>query len=104
VPVDRYYVHINMSFDGGLTWQDLGDVTGAFNAQEAHLFIGDGKLHMVYCDMGTEDSWGGHYPIKYRWTLLEAEPIPEFSSLALLFGVLSVMAVPMRVRKLHRER
>jgi len=103
-PTNRYYLHINISFDSGNTWEDLGDVTGTYNAQLPLLFIGDGKLHFIYADMGTSDNWGSDYPIMYRWRLLDQGQIPEMPSIALAVCGFLAIVIPIVARKSLKPR
>lgn len=74
-----YFLHINFSADDGITWDDLGDVTGG-NGDEMipSLLIHMGRLHFTWVDMEGVISWHGH--TFYRYLEIVEEPIPEFGS------------------------
>ncbi len=56
---DKYYVRINQSMDGGVTWQDMGDVTGlGTNTMYPCLAISGERLHFFWTDAGN-GGWGG---------------------------------------------
>jgi hypothetical protein len=86
---DRYTLHINYSADGGATWNDMGEVTGlGANACYPSLLISNGKLHLMFFDVG--DPIGSSGMTYHRWLWLD-EPIPEFG--IMFVPILATMAL-----------
>jgi hypothetical protein len=98
---DKYVVKVNMSYDNGQTWDDLGDVTGTTsNGEMPTVYIVGDTLHFFWVDMGDGDWTGGPYPTYYRAMDLTGAPvIPEFPGLVMpVLFAMSIVVIACRLR------
>jgi hypothetical protein len=105
VPADKYTVRVNYSADDGITWTDLGDVTGmSTNAELPTVMIKNNTLLFFWVDLGTGDWTGDPHPTYYRSMDLTGGPvIAEFATLmAPVLGFIMVLVVASHAN--HRRR
>jgi hypothetical protein len=64
---DSYNVRISCSLDDGVTWSDMGDVTGLVsNAALPMLVIASNRLHFFWTDYGSGSPWYDYGNTYYR--------------------------------------
>lgn len=99
---ETYFVRINHSADDGVTWDDLGNVTGGNGSElDPALLIHAGRLHFTWVDI--EGAWGWDGYTKYRHLEMLDEPIPEFSSIILpVFGTMIFVSAFVILRRKTR--
>ena len=88
----QYIICVYSSYDGGLSWHDLGNVVGGDGDEMfPNLMISGGRLHLTWTDAQGGGGWGG--ATFYRYFTL-GEPIPEFGDVLLpVFGLGLICAV-----------
>lgn len=77
---DEYNLHISKSLNNGVTWEDMGDVTGSDNnAMYPSLLISGGRLHFIWADFGNS-SWSSWDDAVTMYRYLELDAIDQGGS------------------------